>query len=178
MISPKTGPRNKKRKIKASTSNPRDQRKRIKSDKSSIDLYVPEQRLSCKDSTGDEQVRGKTDHGGLKAELWKAYMYMKVSRPGPRRRQQSPQAFRKAAVSMAALKSPEWRLWKAAEAAPHSVCAGAAEAPLAARVGWRPASSSGGTAKPDMLVVRRIELLFLCLFPSVVIALSLPPALA
>lgn len=97
-------------------------------------------------------------------------MYMKVSRPGPRRRQQRPQALRKAAVSTAALKSPEWRLWKAAEAAPHSVCAGAAEAPLAARVGWRPASSSGGTAKADMLVVRRIELLFRCLFPSVVIA--------
>jgi len=96
-------------------------------------------------------------------------MYMKVSRPGPRRRQQSPQAFKKAAVSMDSWKSPECRLCMAAEAeaAPHPV-AGAAEAPLAARVGWR-AVSSAGTANPDMLVVRRIELL-LCLFPSVVIA--------
>jgi hypothetical protein len=94
-------------------------------------------------------------------------MYMKVSRPGPRRRQQSPQAFKNAAVSMAAWKSPECRLWT-----PHHsvaiVGAGAAEDPLAARVGWRP-SSSAGTANPDMLVVRRSELLVLCLFPSVVI---------
>jgi hypothetical protein len=93
---------------------------------------------------------------------------MKVSRPGPRRRQQSPQAFKNAAVSMTALKSPEWRLCMAAEAALHPIV-GAAEAPLATRVGWRPASSAG-TSNPDMLVVRRMELLVLCLFPSDVIA--------
>ena len=67
---------------------------------------------------------------------------------------QSPQALRKAAVSMAGRKSPECLL--IISAPPHTVPAPATTAsPLAARV-WGLPGISGGGARSDRLVVRRI----------------------
>jgi hypothetical protein len=77
---------------------------------------------------------------------------MKVSRPGPRRRLQIPQALRKAAVSMAGRKSAECVI---VISAPHAVPGPATACPLAARVLGLPERSGGG-ARSDRLVVRRI----------------------
>jgi hypothetical protein len=66
---------------------------------------------------------------------------------------QSPQALRKAAVSMAGRKSPECLLIISVPT--HTVPAPATASPLAARV-WGLPESSGGGARSDRLVVRRI----------------------
>jgi hypothetical protein len=73
---------------------------------------------------------------------------MKVSRPGPRPRLQSPQALRNAASGTVKQSADaECRLIPAPNAA---------ASPLAGRAGARPASISCGCARSDRLVVRRI----------------------